>query len=169
MSDLAEVSELLRAHKVTVPAVNVFRIIEERDINLAFEDMDDADSGLLLIEDGQATIAINSTHHPNRQRFTAAHECGHYFLHCKEGDDQLFVDQAFQRGAVAGAGTDIQEIQANRFAAELLMPEDMVRSAVPNDSLSDLDIALLALRFEVSEQAMTIRLVKLGLLRLDAD
>jgi len=164
MTDPSGVPELLRKHKVTAPAVNVYRIIEENDIKLVFEDMDDSDSGLLLIERGKATIAINKSHHPNRQRFTAAHECGHYFLH-REGDEQLFIDQAFARGATASAGTDAIEIDANQFAAELLMPEDMVKDAAVSQSLSDLDIAMLALRFEVSEQAMTLRLVKLGLVQ----
>jgi Zn-dependent peptidase ImmA (M78 family) len=155
MADMPVVTDLLRKHKVTAPAVNVNRIIEESGVRLVFEVMDDSDSGLLLIKGGEATIAINAAHHPNRRRFSAAHECGHYFLH-REGDEQLFVDQAFQRDATA--------IEANRFAAELLMPETMIRDAVANQSLSDLDIALLALRFEVSEQAMTLRLVKLSLI-----
>lgn len=165
MTDQSVVTDLLRVHKVTAPAVNVFRIIEENEIKLVFEDMDDSDSGLLLIEGGKATVAINKSHHANRQRFTAAHECGHYFMH-RDGDEQLFVDQAFARGATASAGTDAIEIEANLFAAQLLMPEHMVKAAVVSESLSDLDISLLALRFEVSEQAMSLRLVKLGLLKL---
>lgn len=164
MTDPSIVPGLLQKHKVTAPAVNVYRIIEENDIRLVFEEMDDSDSGLLLIEGGRAIIAINDSHHPNRQRFTAAHECGHYFLH-REGDEQLFVDQAFARGPTASAGTDAFEIEANQFAAELLMPEDMVKDAAVSQSLSDLDIAMLALRFEISEQAMTLRLVKLGLVQ----
>jgi Zn-dependent peptidase ImmA (M78 family) len=163
MADMPVVTDLLRKHKVTAPAVNVNRIIEESGVRLVFEVMDDSDSGLLLIKGGEATIAINAAHHPNRRRFSAAHECGHYFLH-REGDEQLFVDQAFQRDATASSGTNRLEIEANRFAAELLMPETMIRDAVANQSLSDLDIALLALRFEVSEQAMTLRLVKLSLI-----
>lgn len=163
MADMAVVRDLLKKHKVTVPAVGVYRIIKENGINLVFEDMDDSDSGLLLVKNGKATIAINDSHHPNRQRFTAAHECGHFFLH-RQGDEQLFVDQSFARDATASAGTKGMEIEANRFAAQLLMPEDMVKEAVANQSLSDLDIALLALRFEVSEQAMTLRLVNLKLI-----
>lgn len=159
------VEDILDKHQVSGPAVDVFRIIEESNIELIFEAMDDNDSGFLLIEDGNATIAINSTHHPNRQRFTAAHEYGHYCLHSNMDKDQLFVDQAFQRDVRASAGTDYKEIQANQFAAELLMPKVMVHSAIANMSLSDLDIALLALRFEVSEQAMTLRLVNLNLLK----
>lgn len=68
MSDTPVVTELLKKHKVTVPAVNINRIIEENGIELVFEDMDDSDSGLLLIKSGKATIAVNVTHHPNRQR-----------------------------------------------------------------------------------------------------
>jgi len=166
MSDNTEVIGLLKKYKITAPAVDIYHIIKENGIHLVFEKMDDSDSGFLLIEQGRPTIAINALHHPNRQRFTAAHECGHYFLHRDGGENQLFVDQSFQRDARASTGTNEQEIQANNFAAQLLMPESFLLNAVMQRPLSDLDIALLALKFEVSEQAMTLRLVKLGIVEL---
>jgi Zn-dependent peptidase ImmA (M78 family) len=52
-----------------------------------------------------------------------------------------------------------QEVQANRFAAELLIPEWMVRPAL---SITGPDVARLAAMFDVSEAAMATRLDDLG-------
>jgi Zn-dependent peptidase ImmA (M78 family) len=55
-----------------------------------------------------------------------------------------------------------REREANRFAAELLMPEPMVRVAADRDGP---DPIALAPRFGVSDVAMGFRLVTLGYLR----
>ncbi len=73
------------------------------------------------------------------------------------------------RDKSAGQGTDRVEIDANTFAATLLMPEDMVRTQLRRrweQDLSrpvDLVVADLAAEFDVSVQAMQFRLVNLGL------
>jgi Zn-dependent peptidase ImmA (M78 family) len=135
---------------------------------LVFEDMDDDVSGFLLREKEVATIAVNKLHHPNRQRFTIAHECGHLFLHADQGD-RLWLDKAyFFRDASSSTGDRLAEIQANQFAAGLLMPEELVRGSLQDETkVSDLDIFRLGLRFGVSEQAMALRLVSLGILEPD--
>lgn len=69
----------------------------------------------------------------------------------------------FFRGASSSSGDHLAEIQANQFAAGLLMPEELLRAHVA-ERLNDLDISRLALHFQVSEQAMTLRLVSLDLL-----
>lgn len=154
---------LLKEHGVVEPPVDVYGLIKQQGIRLYFEEMDDDDSGLLLVENGVASIAINKEHHPNRQRFTAAHELGHYMLHSK-GQDRLFVDRAYRRNVNSSKGLDSAEIEANSFAGNLLMPRALVKAHANAESISDLDICLLALQFEVSEHAMTLRLAKLGLI-----
>ena len=124
-----------------------------------FEDMEDEDSGLLLVENESATVAVNRSHHPNRQRFTAAHELGHFYLHCQSGN-RLFVDQAYFRGPGSSTGIQQEEIEANQFAAELLMPEHFMQEACELP-ISDLDVLQLSRLFRVSEQAMMLRLVNL--------
>lgn len=72
-----------------------------------------------------------------------------------------------QRGPKTSDGTDIKEIEANQFAASLLMPSKLVREKVVElggSSLLDYHVSQLAEMFEVSEQAMIIRLTTLGLL-----
>ncbi len=154
--------DLLREHDVNEAPVDVFDIIRERSIGLSFEEMEDDHSGLLLVENGTAQIAINRSHHCHRQRFSAAHELGHYVLHT-EGRDRLFVDTSYRRSAASSTGTDVIEIEANRFAAALLMPRFIVTRFAGDMPLTDIDINHLAMKFLVSEQAMTLRLVRLGL------
>jgi len=63
-----------------------------------------------------------------------------------------------------------EEAEANQFAAELLMPEqsvfDLTRSSIEaNSNMSQVSlVSSLARRFNVSDQAMTIRLSELGIL-----
>lgn len=160
-----QANELLTKHAQYSAPIDVINIIESEGIKLIKDDMDGDHSGFLLVENGAATVAINSEHHPNRQRFTAAHELGHYVLHSK-GRDRFFVDKAYFRGPSASAGTDAQEIEANRFAACLLMPANMLREYARHNSLTDLEIYKLSTIFGVSEQAMTLRLTNLHLIEL---
>jgi Zn-dependent peptidase ImmA (M78 family) len=82
----------------------------------------------------------------------------------------VIVDKGYfisQRGPQASTGEDPMEIEASQFAASLLMLAKLLRERVANlggGPLLDHDVSQLALEFEVSEQAMTIRLSTLGLL-----
>lgn len=158
-------SELLRKLDLFEVPVNVEKVAEKLSATVLYDDLEDEVSGFLLKEKGVATIAVNQHHHANRQRFTLAHECGHLVLHADQGD-RLWVDKAyFFRDANSSTGDQLAEIQANRFAAALLMPEELIRSALEDAAIiSDIDIFRLAVRFEVSEQAMTLRLISLGLI-----
>ena len=128
-------------------------------------------SGVLVVENGRGAIGYNSDHAHVRQRFTIAHEIGHYLLHVKQNrQSQLFIDRyvAFRSDAVPATGNDRDEVEANRLGAALLMPESLVREQINKLDL-DLDddeaVTLLAKQFQVSTSAMTNRLTNLGLLR----
>jgi Zn-dependent peptidase ImmA (M78 family) len=160
-------TELLRKLDLFNVPVNVKLVGERLGANVVFDDLEDDVSGFLLKEKNVVTIAINKAHHPNRQRFTIAHECGHLALHATGQKDQLWVDKAylFFRDSQSSSGDQLAEIQANQFAAALLMPESLLRANIEDAaSLSDVDIFRLAVKFGVSEQAMTLRLVSLGLI-----
>lgn len=158
-------TELLQKLNLFHAPVEVEAVAKHLGAELVFDELEDDVSGFLLKEHGTSTIAVNKLHHPNRQRFTLAHECGHLFLHADKGD-RLWLDRAlFFRDASSSSGDQLAEIQANQFAAGLLMPEDLVLDAVGKDhTISEFDIVRLAMRFEVSERAMTFRLVSLGLI-----
>ncbi len=126
-------------------------------------------SGLLVRQEGRVIIGVNESHAPARQRFTIAHELGHFVLH--EGRP-LVVDRARinLRDSRSSLATDLEEIEANSFAAELLMPRTQVlrtfRGLADAGAIShERVIRDLAHGFGVSDQAMEYRLVHLGLLR----
>lgn len=109
-------------------------------------------SGFLKRKDGGWTIGINSRHHHNRQRFTIAHELGHYFLHRDQGD---FTDRALFRRDLQN---DHREYDANSFASRLLMPEHEFRDL----AIRHRDLQVIADHFQVSTAATKFRADALG-------
>jgi Zn-dependent peptidase ImmA (M78 family) len=83
------------------------------------------------------------------------------------------VDTDFRvnwRNSVSSQGVDWNEIEANRFAAALLMPEHMLRQDLDQFKSLDRDaVQRLASLYKVSRIAMHFRLVNLGLLPPDVD
>lgn len=136
---------------------------------VVYEAMDRGVSGLLVRDAESTVIGVNSTHADVRQRFSIAHEIGHLVLHRGRPMvvDHVRLNLRDERSSTA---TDYEEIQANAFAAELLMPQDLVLRALrdidPERSGSEARlVADLAHVFAVSEQAMEYRLVNLGVRR----
>ena len=161
-----EVQALLSTPGAEVRPVPVNLIARARGIDLVFEPQkspEDDVSGFYFREGDRRVIGVNSTHPTVRQRFTIAHELGHAVLHDSEG---LHLDQAFRlRDSRSSQAVDRDEIAANAFAAELLMPEDEVLDLVlasPVDLNDEEEIAIFAKRFGVSAQAFTYRLANLG-------
>jgi Zn-dependent peptidase ImmA (M78 family) len=114
-------------------------------------------SGIVAIEEGQPVIYVNSSDVPARKRFTMAHEIGHVYLgHLTDKENnELIDDEVRLRSSV----WNLEEKEANAFAAQLLMPASLIRSAVNAGRASVEELAEL---FEVSEQAMMYRLQNLG-------
>lgn len=123
-------------------------------------------SGMAFIKEGQKFIVYNATHHPNRQRFTIAHELAHHILDWKMLSQSVHVDKGvLRRDNLSAGGTDAIEISANAFAACLLMPEKLLRAAAPRsiDLEDEVIVANLAKRFAVSQAALTNRILNLSL------
>lgn len=159
-----EAKNVLRRFGNDVP-VDVVSIAEAHGVEVRLEELEDAVSGMLVVHGDRPIIGVNATHHPNRRRFSIAHELGHYLLHREE--DRVFIDAAvYFRREGATATTWTQEKEANAFAAELLLPERRVRDewrADPIDVFDDVAIKRWADRFGVSPQALLIRLTELDL------
>lgn len=126
-------------------------------------------AAMLLREDGRPpVIGINSHNAPVRQRFSISHEIAHLQLHPGQ---PLILDRMVRanfRDATSSAATDVQEIEANAFAAALLMPKHLVRKYLQRQlecsEISDEEIvAGLAQDLGVSKQAMEYRLINLGI------
>lgn len=107
-----------------------------------------ADGLLKQDRDGAWYIIVSSLLPSKRQRFTLAHEIGHWTLHRRD-------QEAF---AHSGPGRGRYEREANQFAAELLMPLDELRRAAGQMAFTSL-----AAYFDVSLEAMDIRLRETGL------
>src|SRR5215472_1062389 len=82
----------------------------------------------MLFRDGtHQVIGVNSAHPHVRQRFTISHELGHRALHPGR---ELILDvpvRVNMRNKTSSMASDFEEIEANAYAAALLMPEQMVR------------------------------------------
>lgn len=129
-------------------------------------------SGVLHSEESRVRIGYSALESKVRQRFTIAHELGHFFLHLKGSDKGLFIDnkKRMYRSSSFSPKEQKRETEANNFAAALLMPQKLLvekaNTLVDNfPFISDEEIiSNLAKGFKVSEIAMTYRLNKLKLL-----
>ncbi len=109
-------------------------------------------AGVFINDDVFPVIIVNSGERRVRQRFTIAHELGHYF-----------VDHGHQSFAEPGGGSR-RERDAERFAACLLMPAAWVKGYWEAYAANDENrLAVVADLFEVSPTALKHRISELGL------
>jgi len=166
---------LLDGQSVESAPVPVQRLAESLGYRVIFRYFNDGDLSGTVIQDAHksVTIGINTLHASVRQRFSIAHEIGHALMHLGKGED-LIVDpptrSLFNRDGRASLGEDPREIEANQFAAELLMPRYLI-AQVAEELLGKSSqfstgslVNALAQRFDVSSQAMKFRLVNLGVI-----
>lgn len=121
--------------------------------------LDPGVSGVLVKHYGEEPEIYLDRHDAvTRQRFTCAHELGHFVHRQERGDDNFgYIDN---RGTLSEQGTNTEEVFANGFAANLLIPTGPLRQH-HHDSRAD--AAQLAELFRVSQRSMDIRLSVLGL------
>jgi|SRR5450830_246313 len=155
--------DLLRVQNIRSAPVPVDKIAKAMGVQLKFSPLDDELSGMIFIKNGTPIIGVNSLHHPNRQRFTIAHELGHLVMHREILENEVHVDKQFRilmRDGVAATGTDTIEIDANRFAAELLLPSFLLDELLIKEF--DIDdegpLEALAKKFKVSKQMLEYRI-----------
>jgi Zn-dependent peptidase ImmA (M78 family) len=178
----ALVQDLLTRHSIPSPPVPVEDLARALGADIQRRPAEDELSGFLLRDNKEqrAVIGVNSNHPQNRQRFTIAHELGHFLLHETEKmhvdrDDRGFQVKLRSKGAASDISVD--EREANLFAAELLMPAVFLErdlfldTDVSNigdrlDLLNEKVLGPLARRYRVSSQALTFRLASLGYIQL---
>jgi Zn-dependent peptidase ImmA (M78 family) len=169
--------ELLSEHgmqrTIPVPLTALAEALGVTVVRTVFTDL--TISGLIILQNGRATIHVNPQEPLVRQRFTAAHELGHYWLHLRaQHAEGGFVDTKMTIEAVDDPVDDLaepaiafrrqnstgpHERDANRFAAALLMPAPLVRATYNAPA----DLPRLAEWFGVSLGSLAIRLRELHL------
>lgn len=166
-----EVEELLSACGLTKAPIAVRKVAAHLNIDVRLAPTREDVSGALIVDGVSAYIAVNDAHHINRQRFTIAHEIGHFQLH--NTGDSIHFDEDFRvysRDGRSSLAIDSKEIEANQFAAELLMPTLLLGQDFTKLRGSEEDaIRDLAGRYKVSTKAMEFRLQNLGLILPDID
>lgn len=161
-----EARRILAEHKIRNAPVPVEKIARSYADVLKQPIQGEVSGMLVPLDAGSWVIVVNSLHTAVRQRFTIAHELGHLILH---GYTTPHADRGFRirrRDAQSSEGSVLEEIEANQFAAELLMPYDLLMKKIAGTRLDyapavdddDSELAELAKAFQVSRQALSIRL-----------
>ena len=130
----------------------------------AFEaQLDSGVAGVLVKRPGrEPTIIMNNLDSPKRQRFTCAHELGHFVARSNDSaEDQENYESIDLRDALASTGLDPSEVWANQFGAALLMPAARVQERF-DMGLTSVEMAL---EFDVSPDAMQFRMTNLQLVQ----
>jgi len=158
---------ILETFNLDVFPIDVKKLAEKLDLTILEEDFEDAIAGLLYYKNGSGYIGVNKSHHDNRQRFTIGHEIGHHALHHDinelHWDKKSFV---FYR-ADNNSPDKKQESEANQFSAALLMPKTMLKRFIDSENIDlndEIHIQKLSIKLKVSQQALTFRLLNLGMI-----
>lgn len=144
--------------------VNVESLASNVGVEYEYKSMSDGIFGALTkVEDKEGPerfrITVNEDDIPVRQRFTFAHELAHYFLHAQQLPHGVVQEDIFLR-AFTDHYSPKMEREANRMAAHILMPYTKIKLALEKGvpEFREVSLVRLASVFEVSKQAMAIRL-----------
>lgn len=148
-------SILLNNDMYKIP-VDIVKIAKANDIKVFEASLGNKISGAIRYnrENNIFEILVNKDDQKTRQRFTIAHELGHFFLQQDTlKDDEVHIDIMYRI-------TGEQEKEVDYFAGALLMNKTLLEKMYNENNT----ITELAELFDVSISAMTVRLDVLGLL-----
>ncbi|MFL4368773.1 ImmA/IrrE family metallo-endopeptidase [Enterobacter asburiae] len=111
----------IKKYHSTFP-VMVGAIAKELGLTVKMATLPATISGEIKEENGSYIIRVNRHDVKERQRFTLAHEIAHFLLHKDRIGDGI-TDDVLYRSKLS----DFMEIQANRLAADILMPWDLIQ------------------------------------------
>lgn len=150
---LKEQLAIIKKHQESLP-VHVVPIATDLDVDVyRASNWPDILSGMIkrrAVGSCKYDIYVNANHHEHRRRFTIAHELAHLILHKPSIGDGITDDALYRSGL-----SSRMEAQANRMAANILMPWELLEPWLERETI---DIAELASVFNVSQSAMSIRL-----------
>jgi hypothetical protein len=155
-SEVLTPGQIIAKYQAQAP-VDVVAIAKDLGINVwAMDSLPPSISGKIFrdpLNGGPSafSIGVNASHSFVRQRFTVAHEIAHFVLHRAKLESGDLVDDALYRGGLSSK----EETEANRLAADILMPLALIRSLM---QAGIKDPQSLANKLQVSLPAMKIRL-----------
>lgn len=152
--------EIIEQHQDTAP-VKLSQLARALGVPVKAATLAPGISGEIRPEADGFMIRINRHDPSKRQRFTVAHELAHFLLHAEHINTGISDDVLYRSSL-----SDRREAQANRLAADILMPDALVLSTVEDareKGAADL-VLFLAERFSTSEGAMRIKLEQLGVI-----
>lgn len=162
--NLKECLDVIKKHWNVAP-VDVRAISYELGVPIMYANLPHNISGMIQRDDNGYKIVVNSNHATVRQRFTIAHELGHYIYHrdlLGKGVGDTLAYRADQTEMPNPSITILHERQANTFAANLLMPNHLVKELqargikMPEELAQTLGVSVDALK------------IKLGMIRREA-
>ncbi len=136
--------------------VNIVKLANNYGIDVYEAELDNKISGAIRYnaENDKFEILVNKNNAEVRQRFTIAHELGHYFLHesiLKSSD--VHIDTLYRTSSETNITTKEQEKEVDYFAGALLINKMAVEKIISNYSIEEMSEI-----FGVSSSAMTVRL-----------
>jgi Zn-dependent peptidase ImmA (M78 family) len=145
-----EAARVIQKNFITSPPISLEDIAEGEGLNIAVTEFEESEiSGFIDFE--KKLILVNKYDSTSRQRFTIAHELGHWILHQKELQNNRDLVVLYRRSI--DNETDPLEQEANFFAANLLVPISFLQkisdSSMTNKRLSNI--------FKVSEAVIAFR------------
>lgn len=173
-----ELHDQLREQGAFKAPIPVEKIAKAMNVKVTYVDTEDPDLSGFFYRDphtGKAVIGINASHYRTRQRFTLAHELGHLMIHSFEDlhYDRKGSGGIRNRDALSSTGENREEMEANLFAAELLMPEELIFDKLEETQTDDIFgknidsvVRTMAKEFQVSSQALNIRMNQLGIVSI---
>ena len=138
--------DILRYFSIRRPPIDVVSIA--RGIGVSVNPTNTLWKGALLWEHETPSIWVRASDTPYDQRMTVSHEIGHLLLH----DSQKMFRDSY------GQAITLEEIEADKFSSELIMPANMIRAYASTLGGTS---STLAQHFEVPTETMRRRLCEL--------
>lgn len=156
---LAESKKILSIFGIDSPPIPLTDVVSSYGLNIVYADFSSITKGNEIagfMDFENKKIVVNKDDPPNRQRFTIAHELGHYLLHQDYVKDESKYAVLLRR-PLEDKNYSTEEKEANCFAASLLVPDELLRKykSIPNSIIASL--------FAVSEDVIKFRKMNLNL------
>lgn len=154
---IEEIAQIVRNNLGLSIPIDMIRVVEQLGGKCVPIATTDYDAKIQTTSDNGFEIRYAENQSMERIQFSIAHELGHLFLHILQSDGRLNPESAYYRGKENTRTS--AELEANEFAASLLMPKDEFTQfcMAERSSTNDVDLKRVAEHFKVSKQAANVR------------